>query len=142
LLPVLFVVNAMLRTALRVFLTGGLNHLCYAWHDMNCRQQLAAQLGGIEDSALPDLLQHARTLARYQQQRSPAQSSGSNSSAGAGNAAPAGQTRSTFQQQSQPAQEFGADLEFHQPRVYASSDEAVLAMCGSGSGTAEPGQPR
>ena len=135
----------MLIAALQTLLTGGLDYPTMRGTrgtTCTCRRQLAAQLGGIEDSALPDLLQHARTLAKYEQQRSPAQPSTSNSPAGAGNATSVGQVRSTPQQQSQRAQEFGADLDFHQPRVYASSDEAVLAMCGSGSGSAEPGQPR
>jgi hypothetical protein len=112
----------------------------------HCRQQLAAQLGPMEDGALPDLLQRARALATFQQQRSSTQPSNahgsSNGTAGAVAAASAKQDRRTPQQQGQQGQEFGADLEFHQPRAYASADEAVLAMCGRGSGSAEPGQPR
>lgn len=102
-----------------------------------CRQQLVAQLGQVEDAALSDLLQQARTLAAHQQQRRPtppgSSVSGGSQSTSAGAAA----------KTSVPLrQEFGADLEFHQPRLYPSADEAVLAMCGAGFGSAKPGQPR
>lgn len=94
-----------------------------------------AQVGPIEDAALPDLLQRVRALAAHQQKQSTSASGGGS---GLQSPAPAAATA----QAERPQQEFGADLEFRQPRLYASADEAVLAMCGAGSGSAEPGQQR
>lgn len=91
-----------------------------------------AAVGSVDDVALPSVVQQARALTAH------AQKLGQPSGGGGGVAAsqPGGSAAGAA------AVEFGAGLDFRPPRAYVSADEAVLAMCGAGSGSAAPGQPR
>lgn len=92
-----------------------------------CRQQLTDTLGLIEDSAIPTLVQRAQALQAF----SSRQASGASAASSRGAAAPVSEQRI-----------YGADLDFRQPRVYASADEAVLAMCDAAPGAATAAPPR
>ncbi len=96
-----------------------------------------AAVGSVDDAALPSVVQQARTLTAHAQKLG--QLSGGGGGGGGGGVAasqPGGSAAGAA------AAEFGAGLDFRPPRSYVSADEAVLAMCGAGSGSAAPGQPR
>ena len=82
-------------------------------------------LGAIEDAAVPGVVNSAQALLAF-------------SSQSARNV-PAPKLSKETIDSSRP---FGANIDFRQPQLFGSSDEAVLAMCKAAPGSATAAQPR
>lgn len=90
-----------------------------------CRQELKQLIGSIEDAAVPTAAETARSLATF--------SCSAKSSIG-------GKDRTEVE--AEHPEPFGTGIDFRQPKVFGSADEAVLAMCDALPGSATAAQSR
>lgn len=88
------------------------------------RQELKQLIGSFEEAAVPTAAETARSLATF--------SRSTNTSTGGKGTEP----------KTEYPEIFGAGIDFRQPKVFNSADEAVLAMCDTLPGSATAAQSR